>query len=224
MPKVYHCSNCSSQHERPVGKKCQFKDQGESLPTDVEVAAPPSSGTLLSEQILLQLLQLGDKMDSMEKRVQWTEATLGQGNSQVGQILSSSSVKNAENTVAHSSVTEEVNSESVVPSIEFLRQNDALQSEVDRRLAELRNLNESATRGRVKSQWGVLVIKRVVDWPENFILTGAQKTRPTYDDLSITQWVARFIRCIQEVKQECNRASMLDYLGNLMEDASDFSC
>ena len=60
-------------------------------------------------------------MDSMDKRVQRTEAALGQGNSQVGQNLSSSSVKNAESTVAHSSITEESNSESVVPSIKFLR-------------------------------------------------------------------------------------------------------
>ena len=66
-------------------------------------------------------------------------------------------------------------------------------------------------------------MKRVVDWPQNFILTGTSKTRPTYDDLSITQWVAGFIRCIQEEKSECNRASMLDYMGNFMEDASDFS-
>ena len=90
---------------------------------------------------------------------------------------------------------------------------------MDRRLAELRNLNESATRGRVKSQRGgpgEISVKRVVDWPQNFILTGTNKTRPTYDDLSMTQWMAVFIRCIQEEKQECNRASMLDYLGNLM--------
>ena len=61
MPEVYHCSNCSLQHERPVGKKCQFKDQGESLPTDVEVAASPSSDIRVSDQILLQLQQLGGK-------------------------------------------------------------------------------------------------------------------------------------------------------------------
>ena len=77
MLKVYHCSNCSLQHERPVGKKCQFTDQGESLPTDVEVAAPPSSDSRISDQILLQLQQLGEKMDSMDKRVQRTEAALG---------------------------------------------------------------------------------------------------------------------------------------------------
>ena len=32
-----------------------------------------------------------------------------------------------------------------------------------------------------------------------------------------------FVRCIQEEKSGETRASMLDYLGNLMEDASDFS-
>ena len=226
MPKVYHCSNCSSQHERPVGKKCQFRDQGESLPDDVDVAAPPSSDIRVSEQILLQLQQLGEKMDSMDKRVQRTEAALGQGNSQARQVTSNASVSKPSSTVAHSNATEDVNSESVVPSVEFLRQNETLQSEVEKRLTELRNLNESASRGRVKSQRGgpgEISVKRVVDWPQNFILTGTNKTRPTYDDLSITQWVAGFIRCIQEEKSESNRASMLDYLGNLMEDASDFS-
>ena len=154
MPKVYHCSNCSLQHERQVGKKCQFKDQGESLPTDVEVAAPPSSDIRVSDQILLQLQQLGEKMDTMDKRVQRTEAALGQGNSIPGQTVFNSSPSNASSTVAHSNVTEEVHSESVVPSVQFLGQNDALQSEVEKCLAELRNLNESATRGRVKSQRG----------------------------------------------------------------------
>ena len=35
--------------------------------------------------------------------------------------------------------------------------------------------------------------------------------------------VSGFICCIQVEKSEIARASMLDYLGNLMEDASDFS-
>ena len=121
MPKVYHCFNCSLQHVHPVGKKCQIKDQGESLSTDVEVAAPPSSDIRLSEQILLQLQQLGEKMDSMDKRVQRSEAALEQGNSQAGQSTSNSSVKNAGSTVALSNATVETNSESVVPSIDFLR-------------------------------------------------------------------------------------------------------
>ena len=78
----------------------------------------------------------GEKMDSMDKRLQWTEAALQQGNSQAGQSIPNFSVKNAGNTAAHSSSKVDTNSESVVPSIDFLRQNDTLQSEVDRRLAE----------------------------------------------------------------------------------------
>ena len=87
-----------------------------------------------------------------------TEAALGQDNSQTGQIASNASVTKVSSTVAHSKATKDMSSESVVPSVEFLRQNDTLQSEVDKHLAELRNLNESASRGRVKSQrrggWG----------------------------------------------------------------------
>ena len=47
--------------------------------------------------------------------------------------------------------------------------------------------------------------------------------RPTYDDLTITQWVSGFVRCIQEEKLDAAKECMLDYLGNLMEDTSDFS-
>ena len=49
------------------------------------------------------------------------------------------------------------------------------------------------------------------------------KEWPTYDDLTLTQWVADFVRCIQEGKSEEVSAYILDYLGNLMEDVSDFS-
>ena len=107
-----------------------------------------------------------------------------------------------------------------------MRSNESIQCEVEKRLAELRKLNETVSKGRVKSQYGHpgdIFVKKSVDWPQNFILTGAQKTKPTYDDLSITQWMSLFIHCIQEEKSEQSRSAMLDYLGNLMEEASDFS-
>ena len=56
---------------------------------------------------------------------------------------------------------------------------------------------------KVKSQLGGpgdIFVKKSVDWPQTFILTRNQKTRPTYDELSITQWVSGFVRCIQEEK------------------------
>ena len=95
--------------------------------------------------------------------------------------------------------------------MEYLRSNESLQKEVEKRLADLKNLNEAATRGRVKSQIGgpgVITVKKSVDWSQHFILTGTHKTRPTYDDLTITQWISGFVRCIQEEKSESTKASM----------------
>ena len=37
---------------------------------------------------------------------------------------------------------------------------------------------------------GEIPVKKVVGWPPNFILTRNRKSRPTYDDLTITQWVS----------------------------------
>ena len=77
MPKVFHCSKCALQHPWPVGKKCQY--EGDSLFSDVEMAAPSTetvNNATVSQQILLQLQQLGDKMDLMDRRVQCTEAAL----------------------------------------------------------------------------------------------------------------------------------------------------
>ena len=234
MPKVFHCSKCQKEHERPVGKKCQVKWAGESFSSTSEVAASSTSDSpAVSDQILSKLQQIGEQMVSMDRRVRRTEVALEQGSSHVSQLPSTSrsqhgtaTVSNHSITIPDSNVTEANFDQKVVPSIEFLRSNKSVQCEVEKRLVELRTLNESATKGKVKSQRGGpgdIFVKKSVDWPQNFILTGNQKTRPTYDDLSITQWVSGFVRCMQEEKSEQCRSAMLDYLANLMEDASDFS-
>ena len=145
MPKVFFCSNCSLQHARPVGKRCQ-QMPGESFSGDVDVPAPSSPSSLppsVSAQILTQLQQLGDKMDQMDRRVQRTEAALEQGSTQAS--TSASSAASHSNNLVGGSTTESAMVESVVPSIDYLRTNDSLQSEVERHLAELRNINELAT-------------------------------------------------------------------------------
>ena len=226
MPKVFYCSKCALQHPQPVGKKCQYED--ESFSSDVEVAAPPSTETVgtdtVSQQILLQLQQLGSKMDQMDRRVQRTEAALEQGNSQASHATVIPHSSPSSKTLS-AGIDTETTEESVVPSLGYLRNNVSVQAEVDKRLAELAQMNETATKGRLKSQRGGpgdITVKRLVDWPQNFILTGSRKTRPSYDDLTMAQWVSGFVRGVQE-KSVAARASMLDYLGNLMEDASDFS-
>ena len=128
-------------------------------------------------------------MELMDRRVQRTEAALEQGNSCVSPLPSKSQSQPGSSTVSNSNATETNADQCVVPSIEFLRSNESIQYEVEKRLAELRTLNETASKGRIKSQRGGsgdIFVKKSVDWPQNFILMGSQKTRSTYDDLSIT--------------------------------------
>ena len=152
---MFYCSKCTLQHPRPVGKKCEY--ECESLASDVEDAAPPSTNPAgvasVSDKILLQLQQLGEKMDSMDRRVQRTEAALGQGSQQESSSSSTSHNPSIQNCESHSIATEET-VESVVPSLGYLRNNTSIQAEVDKRLSELAQINESATRGRMKSQRG----------------------------------------------------------------------
>ena len=101
-------------------------------------------------------------MDCMDKRVQCMEAT----------------EQAAEQVTGYGNDSDEITTQSVGPSLEILRNK--------RRLAELKNVNEMAIRGRIKSQRGGpgdVTVKKLVDWPQDFILTGAHKTRPTYAQL-----------------------------------------
>ena len=155
MPKVFHCSKCQEEHSRPVGKKCT-KSAGESFSSATQVPAPPSSTNEItaSDQILSQLRQIGEKMEAMDRRVQRTEAALEQGSSRVSLLPATSQSQSQYDTVSHGIDTELASSQSVVPSMSYLRNNESVQHEVEKRLTELRNLNESANKGRVKSQRG----------------------------------------------------------------------
>ena len=105
------------------GKICQLK-AGESFSSDSEVVAPSSHNNIMgTDEILRQLLQLGEKMDCMDKRVQRTEAALERGNSQATDIPATSQGTAGQVTGYDS---DENMAQSVVPSLEFLRNNESL--------------------------------------------------------------------------------------------------
>ena len=164
-------------------------------------------------------------MEAIDRRVQHMEAALEQGSSHVSLLPNTSQGQSQYDMVLHGTGTELASLQSVVPSMTYLRNNELVQTTVEKCLAELRIFNETATKGRVKSERGgpgEVFVKTSVDWPQHFIFTGMYKTRPSYDDLTITQWVSGFAQCIQEENSELSRTCMLDYPGNIMEDASDF--
>ena len=62
-----------------------------------------------------------------------------------------------------------------------------------------------------------------VRWPHEFLLAGQTKDRVSYNQLSPIQWMAGFCRTIRE-SDMATREYMLDYVINLLDDATDFSC
>ena len=155
MPKIFYYSKCQDEHERPVGKKCQLKSAGESFSSTGEVAASSSTSGIAAvlDQILSKLQQIGQQMELMDRRVQRTEAALEQGSSRVSPLLSVSqgqqgtaTVSNHTLTVSDSNGAEANVDQSVVPSIEFLRSNESVQCEVEKRWIGHRILYSQVTK------------------------------------------------------------------------------
>ena len=67
------------------------------------------------------------------------------------------------------------------------------------------------------------MVKNRVKWPHEHILSGLNKEHVSYDQLSVTQWVAGFGRTMSKESHPEIRPHMLDYIISLMDDANDFS-
>ena len=101
-----------------------------------------------------------------------------------------------------------------------------LQLKVDQRLQELSDLAKSGTFQKIKSQRGGpvdVLIKNRVRWPHEYVLSGLNKERVSYDQLNGTQWVAGFGQTMRDESDPDLTQHMLDYLIALMDDANDFS-
>ena len=104
--------------------------------------------------------------------MQRTEAALEQGNSHVGPLPSMSKSQPSSSMIFNSNAMETNADLSVVPSIKFFRSSESIKCEVEQCLAELHTLNETASKGKVKSQCeghGDIFVKKSVYWPQNFI-------------------------------------------------------
>ena len=100
------------------------------------------------------------------------------------------------NDVAHNSILSTTAS-NVVPSTDFLRTNQAIQAQVDARLAEYQGMQPHGLQGKLKSQRGngpEVPIKKFVAWPQHYVLIGDSKGRPTYDQLDPMKWMAGCIK------------------------------
>ena len=197
-------------------------------------SAGPSSGggshsvgqEYINNQILKQLSQLNDRLASIEQRDKTCKKSVDK-----------SKIKNHKKSKPQSSVpvhgglvppglggVSGVTHPTIPPQAQ-LRHDSEIQQQVQERL---RHLADNLAQGneKIKSQRGGGVdvyVKNRVRWPHEFVLTGTNKERVTYDQLSPVQWMTGFCRTMRDQMDVQTREFMLDYLINLLEDANDFS-
>ena len=98
-----------------------------------------------------------------------------------------------------------------LPDLYRISQDAYIQSQVDQRLKDLANNENSDT--KIKSLTGgpiEVVVPNRVKWPQEFVLSGSKKERIQYDNLSVVQWVAGFCQILREGKDPPVRENMLD--------------
>ena len=159
----------------------------------------------INTQILALLSALGARLDSMESSIKSGKKTNDKtgvahtGLKGVG--LTSPPVQTVDNILPPS----------------HLREGARIQEEVQNRLRHLAD-SVKPDMGKIKSQRGGAVdvfVSHKVRWPHEFVLSGQNKDRITYNQLSPVQWMAGFCRSIREESDTKIREHMLDYVIDL---------
>ena len=134
MHKNFHCSGCGGQHKRPVGVKCQFKDDvniestssnsiNSNTNTDINSA---DSG---NHDILFALTSVSSRLTAIEQRIQKTEDQLQNGAASFADgVNSPTSLSSHRSSLVDSDVEEEV----VTPTSAFLKSSRGIQDAVAR--------------------------------------------------------------------------------------------
>ena len=120
----------------------------------------------------------------------------------------------------------ETSNECKLPILQSVKEDALIQLKVEQWLQELTNLAKTGTNLKLKSQRGgnvEVMVKNRVKWPHEYILSDLNKEHISYDQLSVTQWVAGFGRTMREESDPEIQQHILDYMISLMDDANDFS-
>ena len=123
----------------------------------------------------------------------------------------------------------QVGADSRVPSLQEIKCDSNIQIQVYQRLRELAEISQTGTSNKVKSQRSgqvEVLVRNHVKWPHEFVLAGSIKKRISFDQLTMTQWMAGFCSTMREENDQNLShmlSHMLNYLIDLLDDAQDFS-
>ena len=165
----------------------------------------------INSQILSRLSALGARLDSVENFMKNDVTKIKK--SKVKSKVNGLQVKSQEVGVALPSVHVPHN----IPPPSRLREEARIQEEVQSRLRHLAD-NDKPGMAKLKSQTGGSVdvfVNHKVRWPHEFVLSGQNKDRVTYNQLSPVQWMTGFCRIIREQLDMATREHMLDYVIDL---------
>ena len=111
------------------------------------------------------------------------------------------------------------------PSLQFLREDDRTQREVQKQLQKLQGQPRGTTNQGNKTfksglhRSGHNAIKVEIPWPHHHCFPGQGGNMPEYKDLSPIQFMIGFMGCIQEEASNSVKANMLEYGRHLLQDA-----
>ena len=171
---------------------------------------------VINVQILEQLEKIGKRLDKIE-------------NKDSKKTADKSKVKRSKSKdikpKKHSKATQPISkpSEHMGSNLGVLTDETLLQLKVEQRLQELSDLAKTGTNSKLKSQRGgnvEVLVKNRVKWPHEYILSGLNKERVTYDQLNVTQWVVGCGRTMRDELDPVLRKHMLEYLIYIMDDAN----
>ena len=163
----------------------------------------------------------------MEKRLDKQEKRYGGNLSMFSQPSDHSSPKHT--TLRRSTAHSSSHSPDALPSLNYLKGDSEIQAEVDRQLRQYDDWNREDIKGgstKIKSgryRLGDQRVRHHVNWPHEFCSVRDNLKMPTYEDISVFQWVQGFARCVLEETDPKVRAFMLSYQGNLMQDALELN-
>ena len=172
----------------------------------------------MQQQILQQLKRVNARLDAVEDQVASTSGSRQKpydaGLSKLSGV--SHKLKSKTSSVKRCSTSSERDSDggTHLPKLSALRSSVTLQKQVDARLRDLESSQDEAgmpKSRKIKSKRGGpvdVLVKHKIAWPHETILGGVNRSRLTYDQLSMSQWVQGFCKNILDETCEQKRESI----------------
>ena len=216
-----------------VEKDSAVSHYGHGDTTDERGLVEEAAGQGVQLQILAELRSMSARLEAVEGQVNKQGSVHGSTKTK-GQKLSSCTkskkfVKQSDTSSSESNESLESSDDEVkIPQLSHIRSSKEVQRQIDRSIAKLsrKQLEGNDISQKLKSKRGgpvEVAVQKKVAWPHEHILGGQTRQRVTYDQLTMPQFVQGFVKNILDEKNLDNREFMLRYLGDIMEDTSDFA-